>query len=45
MKQIVLLAAILFSYAIYTFGQTIKRIDGSKITADSLDAKIKNILK
>ncbi|MES2726781.1 MAG: serine hydrolase domain-containing protein [Bacteroidota bacterium] len=43
MKYYTLLATLLFT--ISSFGQTIKRIDGSKITVDSLNAKIEYLMK
>jgi serine-type D-Ala-D-Ala carboxypeptidase/endopeptidase len=45
MKHKSLLATILFSIALTTLGQTIKRIDGSKISFDSLNAKIDYLMK
>lgn len=45
MKKNILLATILVSLATIALGQTIKRIDGSKITADSLNAKIEYLMK
>ncbi len=45
MKQYILLTTILFSVATITFGQIIKRIDGSKITADSLNTKVEYLMK
>ncbi|MES2655055.1 MAG: serine hydrolase domain-containing protein [Bacteroidota bacterium] len=43
MKYYTLLATLLLT--ISSFGQTIKRIDGSKITVDSLNAKIEYLMK
>ena len=45
MKQSLCFAAILLLLATFSFGQSIKRIDGSRISADSLDAKIKYLMK
>ena len=45
MKQHALHTFILLFVSIITFGQTIKRIDGSKLSADSLDAKIEYLMK
>ncbi len=45
MKRKTLVAAILISLSMTSFGQIIKRIDGSKITADSLNAKIEYLMK
>jgi len=45
MKHKSLLATILFSIGITAFGQTIKRIDGSKISFDSLNSKIQYLMK
>ncbi len=45
MKYKFLLATILFPIAITSFGQTIKRIDGTKLQADSLNAKIQYLMK
>src|SRR6478609_451003 len=45
MKQLFLLTTILVSVISTTFGQSIKRIDGSKITVDSLNAKIEYLMK
>ena len=44
MKRTFLFATILI-FAISTFGQTIKRIDGSIIAVDSLNAKIDYLMK
>jgi D-alanyl-D-alanine-carboxypeptidase/D-alanyl-D-alanine-endopeptidase len=44
MKQLFLLTTILIFVLAKTFGQTIKRIDGSKIAADSLNAKIEYLM-
>lgn len=44
MKQTFIFATILF-FTLSIFGQTIKRIDGSKITADSLNIKIEYLMK
>ncbi|HMO40385.1 MAG TPA: serine hydrolase domain-containing protein [Saprospiraceae bacterium] len=45
MNHYILLATIWGSLTTLTFGQTIKRIDGTKISADSLDAKIEHLMK
>jgi CubicO group peptidase (beta-lactamase class C family) len=45
MKRYILLAPIGVSLTTFTFGQTIKRIDGSKITVDSLNSKIEYLMK
>ena len=45
MKSIIFLAIILLTVSIISFGQNIKRIDGSRITADSLNAKIEYLMK
>jgi serine-type D-Ala-D-Ala carboxypeptidase/endopeptidase len=45
MKRLFLLTTILVTVTATTFGQTIKRIDGSKITVDSLNAKIEYLMK
>ncbi|MEO5943479.1 MAG: serine hydrolase domain-containing protein [Ferruginibacter sp.] len=45
MKFKIFLATLLLSIPIITFGQTINRIDGSKTTVDSLDAKIEQLMK
>jgi serine-type D-Ala-D-Ala carboxypeptidase/endopeptidase len=45
MKQFFLLATILVSVTGTTFGQTIKRINRSKITVDSLNSKIEYLMK
>ena len=45
MKYCIWLALILVSLSTNAFGQMIKRIDGSKITADDLNSKIKNLMK
>lgn len=45
MKHIFLTAAILFTLSTILFGPTIERIDGSKITADSLNNKIEYLVK
>src|SRR5450631_142832 len=45
MKQKIFIAAILVSLVTTTFGQTIKRIDGTKITVDSLQNKIEYLMK
>ncbi|HMQ50378.1 MAG TPA: serine hydrolase domain-containing protein [Saprospiraceae bacterium] len=44
MKLLLLMASI-FMPSTFVLGQTIKRIDGSKITADSLNAKIEYLMK
>lgn len=41
----IFLTNILLAVSAITFGQPIKRIDGSKITADSLNAKIEYLMK
>ena len=41
----IFLTAIFLIVATITFGQSIKRIDGSKITADSLNARIEHLMK
>ena len=45
MKNIILAGLILMLLSTISFGQTIKRIDGSKITADSLNSKIESLMK
>lgn len=45
MNRYILLAAIWVLITPLTFGQTIKRIDGTKISADSLNAKVKYLMK
>jgi CubicO group peptidase (beta-lactamase class C family) len=45
MKQKIFLAAFLFSFFTATSGQTIKRIDGTMISADSLQTKIEYLVK
>ena len=41
----IFLTAIFLTVSAITFGQSIKRIDGSKITADSLNARIEHLMK
>ena len=41
----IFLAIILLTVSIISFGQNIERIDGSRITADSLNAKIEYLMK
>jgi serine-type D-Ala-D-Ala carboxypeptidase/endopeptidase len=45
MKQSILLTAVFTLCAIQPFAQTINKIDGSKITVDSLNAKIEYLMK
>lgn len=45
MKYKIFLSIILFIFSIMSFGQTIKRIDRSEITVDSLNAKIEYLMK
>jgi len=45
MKHSILLTIILALSAILSFGQTIKKIDGSKITVESLNSKIEYLMK
>ena len=45
MKFRIFLATILLTVSIISFEQNIKRIDGSSITADSLNAKIEYLIK
>jgi serine-type D-Ala-D-Ala carboxypeptidase/endopeptidase len=45
MKYRIFLAILLLTISIVTFGQTIKRIDGSKISVDSLKGKIEYLMK
>lgn len=45
MKHSILLTIILALSAILAFGQTIKKIDGSKITVESLNSKIEYLMK
>lgn len=45
MKQLFLLTTISILVSANTFGQTITKIDGSKITIDSLNAKIEYLMK
>ena len=45
MKQLFLFATLVVSMATFTCAQSIKRIDGSRITADSLNAKIEYLIK
>ena len=45
MKRLLLFATILISIATLSFGQSIKRIDESKINVDSLNAKIEYLKK
>ena len=45
MKHKSLLATVFFLTAITSFAQTIKRIDGTKYSADSLNAKIQYLMK
>jgi D-alanyl-D-alanine-carboxypeptidase/D-alanyl-D-alanine-endopeptidase len=40
-----LLTIVLFSFAIISFGQPISRIDGTKVGADSLNAKIEYLMR
>ena len=45
MKRYFLFTTILFLFASFIFGQHIKRIDGSKLTVDSLNSKIEYLMK
>ena len=45
MKRYFLFTTILFLFASFIFGQHIKRIDGSKLTVDSLNTKIEYLMK
>lgn len=45
MKLRILLIAVITSIVLNSFGQTIKRIDGSKISIDSLNAKVEYLMK
>ena len=45
MKRYFLFTTILFLFASFIFGQHIKRIDGSKLTVDSLNTKIEYLKK
>ena len=45
MKFRIFLATILLTVSIISFGQNIERIDGSRITADSLNTKIEYLMK
>lgn len=45
MKFKIFLTTIFLSVSTISFGQSIKRIDGSKITVDSLNAKIQHLMK
>ena len=45
MKQYFVLSTIIFSVVNICFGQIIKRIDGSKISTDSLQAKVEYLMK
>lgn len=45
MKQQALSTFILVFISIISFGQTIKKIDGTKLTVDSLNAKIEHLMK
>ena len=45
MKQYFVLSTIIFSVVNICFGQNIKRIDGSKISTDSLQAKVEYLMK
>lgn len=45
MKLRILLIAVITSIVLNSFGQTIKRIDGSKISIDSLNSKIEYLMK
>jgi hypothetical protein len=45
MNKNILFALILTMLSTNIFGQTIKRIDGSKIKADDLNSKIENLMK
>ncbi|MEO5910612.1 MAG: serine hydrolase domain-containing protein [Pelobium sp.] len=45
MKFRIFLTSLLLTSSILSFGQTLKRIDGSKITTDSLNAKIQDLMK
>ena len=45
MKLRIIIATAFFSVATSAYGQTIKRIDGSKITVDSLHSKIEYLMK
>ena len=45
MKRYFSFTTILFLFASFIFGQHIKRIDGSKLTVDSLNTKIEYLMK
>ncbi|MBF4469849.1 serine hydrolase domain-containing protein [Flavobacterium sp. HJJ] len=45
MKSKIFIAVILLVFPVILFGQTIKRVDGSKLTADSLNTKIEHLMK
>ena len=45
MKHSILLTTILILITTFSFGQTIKKIDGSTITVDSLNSKIEYLMK
>ena len=45
MKLFVLIVTSFFSIVTHTYRQTIKKIDGSKISVDSLHAKIEYLMK
>lgn len=45
MKYKIFLATILVSFSTIAFGQTLKRIDGSKLTVDSLKTKIEYLME
>ena len=45
MKYRIFITTIFLTISTISFGQKIKRIDGSKIPADSLNAKIENLMK
>ena len=45
MKLKVFLASIFLNFTIISFGQTLKRVDGSKLSVDSLNTKIEYLMK